>query len=110
MFSIEGLRPVVYPASFGSFVPVLLSSVSDPCPYPSCLCLPLRNSFLRCPSSSQREGATAARVLSLGTLLISMPGWLTAKLNGVAKRRVYPRMRGRTLAGGQAHKLAGLFN
>jgi hypothetical protein len=29
------------------FVPVCLSSVSDPCPYPSCLCLPLRNSFSR---------------------------------------------------------------
>ena len=27
------------------FVPVCLSSVSDPCPYPSCLCLPLRLPF-----------------------------------------------------------------
>jgi hypothetical protein len=29
------------------FAPAWLSSVSDPCPYPSCLCLPLRTSFYR---------------------------------------------------------------
>lgn len=36
---------VAYPAPFSPLVSVLLFSVSDPFPYPSCLCLPLRTPF-----------------------------------------------------------------
>jgi len=50
---------------FRTYVPILL----DPCPYPSCLCLPLRTSFSRYPSSSRREDAAASSVLSLRTFM-----------------------------------------
>src|SRR5262249_44582440 len=42
---MQGFLSVVSPDSFLPFVPVFLSSVSEPCPYPSCLCLPSRTSF-----------------------------------------------------------------
>ena len=58
--SEKGFRSFVFPADFFSFVPFSFASVSDSCPYPSCLCLPLRTSFLRCPASSHREDATLA--------------------------------------------------
>ena len=48
MVSMQGFLSVVSPDSFLPFVPVFLSSVSEPCPYPSCLCRPLRASFLHC--------------------------------------------------------------
>ena len=69
MLSIKGFFSVASPASFFPFVPVCSSSVSDPCPYPSCLCLPLYTSFSCCPSSSRREGAAASSVLSLPTFM-----------------------------------------
>jgi len=70
MLSVKGFFSVASLASLLPFVPVCLSSVSDPCPYPSCLCLPLRTSFSRCPSSSRREGAAASSVLSLRTFIV----------------------------------------
>jgi hypothetical protein len=51
MGSTQGVLSVVSPASFLQFVPVFLSSVSEPCPYPSCLCLPWRTSFFHCPAA-----------------------------------------------------------
>ena len=48
MVSMQGFLSVVSPDSFLPFVPVFLSSVSEPCPYPSCLCRPSRASFLHC--------------------------------------------------------------
>ena len=69
MLSVKGFFSVASLASPLPFVPVCLSSVSDPYPYPSCLCLPLRTSFSRCPSSSRREGAAASSVLSLRTFI-----------------------------------------
>jgi len=70
MLSVKGFFSVASIASLLLFVPVCLSSVSDPCPYPSCLCLPLRISFPRCPSSSRREGAAASSFLSLRTFIV----------------------------------------
>ena len=70
MLSVKGFFSVASLASLLPFVPVCLSSVSDPCPYPSCLCLPLRTSFSRWPSSSRREGAAASSVLSLHTFIV----------------------------------------
>ena len=70
MLSVKGFFSVASLSSLLPFVPVCLSSVSDPCPYPSCLCLPLRTSFSRCPSSSRREGAAASSVLSLRTFIV----------------------------------------
>ena len=49
VLSVKGFFSVASLASLLPFVPVCLSSVSDPCPYPSCLCLPLRTSFSRVP-------------------------------------------------------------
>jgi len=69
MLFVKGFFSVASLSSLLPFVPVCLSSVSAPCPYPSCLCLPLRTSFSRCPSSSRREGAAASSVLSLRTLM-----------------------------------------
>jgi len=69
MLFVKGFFSVASLSSLLPFVPVCLSSVSDPCPYPSCLCLPLRTSFSRCPSSSRREGAAASSVLSLRTFM-----------------------------------------
>src|SRR5215831_15381439 len=42
---MQAFLSVVSPDSFLPFVPVSLSSVSAPCPYPSCLCLPSLTSF-----------------------------------------------------------------
>jgi hypothetical protein len=50
-FSMQGFLSVVSPDSFLPFVPVFLSSVSEPCPYPSYLCLPSRTSFFHCPAA-----------------------------------------------------------
>jgi hypothetical protein len=76
MLSVKGFFSVASLSSLLPFVPVCLSSVSDPCPYPSCLCLPLRTSFSRCPSSSRREDAAASSVLSLRTFM-NIHVWLT---------------------------------
>src|SRR5262249_26555804 len=46
-----GFLSVVSPDSFLPFVSVFLSSVSEPCPYPSCLCLPSRTSFFHCSAA-----------------------------------------------------------
>ena len=70
MLSVKGFFSVASIASLFPFVPVCLSSVSDPCLYPSCLCLPLRTSFSRCPPNSRREGAAASSVLSLGAFIV----------------------------------------
>jgi len=70
MLSVKGFFSVAALASLLPFVPVCLSSVSDPCPYPSCLCLPLRTSFSSCPSPSRREGAAASSVLPLRTFIV----------------------------------------
>ena len=70
MLSVKGFFSVASIASLLPFVPVCLSSVSDPCLYPSCLCLPLRTSFSRCPPYSRREGAAASSVLSLGAFIV----------------------------------------
>src|SRR5215470_10435284 len=43
MVPMQVFLSVVSPDSFLPFVPVFSSSVSEPCPYPSCLCLPWRN-------------------------------------------------------------------
>ncbi len=44
--SVKGFFSVASAASLLPFAPVCLSSVSDSCPYPSCLfCLPLRTSL-----------------------------------------------------------------
>src|SRR5262245_41065176 len=48
---MQGFLSVVSPKSFLLFVPVSLASVSEPCPYPSCLCLPSRTSFFYCPAA-----------------------------------------------------------
>src|SRR5215510_15134558 len=48
MVFMQAFLSVVSPDSFLPFVPVSLSSVSAPCPYPSCLCLPSRTSFFHC--------------------------------------------------------------
>ena len=80
ILSVKGFFSVASPASFLPSVPVCLSSVSDPCPYPSCLCLPLHTSFSRCPSSSRREGAAASSVLSLRTFM-SIPVWPTTRIS-----------------------------
>jgi len=45
----KGFRSLVSSASFFSFVPLSLASVSDSFPYLSCLCLPLRTSFFVVP-------------------------------------------------------------
>ena len=45
MLSVKGFFSAASISSLLPFVPVCLSSVSDPCPYPSCLCLPLRTPF-----------------------------------------------------------------
>jgi hypothetical protein len=45
MLSVKGLFSVASPTSLLSFVPLCLSSASDPCPYLSCPCLPFRASF-----------------------------------------------------------------
>ena len=49
LFSVKVFFSVAWPAYFLFFGPVCLSSVSDPCSYPSCLCLPLRTSFFLVP-------------------------------------------------------------
>lgn len=55
LFQQQTWEPRIYGEKFTSeislFVPVCSSSVSDFCPYPSCLCLPLHTSFSRCPLS-----------------------------------------------------------
>jgi len=40
MVSVKGFFSVASLASLLPFAPVCLSSVSGPCPYPFCLCLP----------------------------------------------------------------------
>ena len=45
MLSVKKFFSVASLAALLPFVPVCLSSVSDPCSYPSCLYLPLRTSF-----------------------------------------------------------------
>jgi len=55
MVSMQGVLSVVSPDSFLPFVPVFLSSVSEPCPYPSCLCRPSRTSFLHCPTAGLHD-------------------------------------------------------
>jgi hypothetical protein len=47
MLSVKEFFSVASLTSFLPFVPVCLSSVSGPCPYPSCLCLPLHTSFFK---------------------------------------------------------------
>ena len=75
MLSVKRFFSVASLASLLLFVPVRLSSVSDPCPYPSCLCLPLHTSFSRCPSSSRRDSAHAYRSwLELDKLTIYKEG------------------------------------
>ncbi len=76
MLSVKGFFWVASLSSLSPFVPVCLSSVSDPSPYPSCLCLPLRTSFSRSPSSSRREGAAASSGLSLRTF-VNIHVWST---------------------------------
>ena len=51
MLSVKGFFSVASLTCLLPFVPVCLSSVSGPCPYPSCLCLPLRASFFLVPSA-----------------------------------------------------------
>jgi len=77
MLSVTGFLSVASPASFLPSFAVLLSSVSDSFPYPSCLCLPLRTSFSRCPCSSHREGAVESSVLALRTFI-----FLNAEVTG----------------------------
>ena len=55
MVSMQRVLSVVSPDSFLPFVPVFLSSVSEPCPYPSCLCRPSRTSFLHCPTAGLHD-------------------------------------------------------
>jgi len=55
MVSMQGVLSVVSPDSFLPFVPVFLSFVSEPCPYPSCLCRPSRTSFLHCPTTGLHD-------------------------------------------------------
>ncbi len=55
MLSVMGFFSVASAASLLPFGPACLSSVSEPCPYPSYLCLPLRTSFSRWPASFRRE-------------------------------------------------------
>jgi hypothetical protein len=57
--SMQGFLSVVSPDSFLPFVPVFLSSVSELCPYPSCLCLPSRTSFFHCPTPQTADGSLA---------------------------------------------------
>jgi len=45
MLSVKRFFSVASPTCPLPFVPVCLPSVSGPCPYPFCLCLPLRTSF-----------------------------------------------------------------
>jgi len=66
MLSVKGFFPVASPASLLPSCPVCLSSVSDSCPYPSCLCLPLPTSFCRCPSSFRRSLRLRRRVPRAG--------------------------------------------
>ena len=70
MLSVLGSLSVASPAFFLPSFAVLLSSVSGSFPCPSCLCLPLRTSFSRCPCSSRREGAAASSVLALRTFIV----------------------------------------
>jgi hypothetical protein len=51
MLSVKESFSVASLTSLLPFDPVWLSSASGPCPYPSCLCLPLRTSFFVVPIS-----------------------------------------------------------
>src|SRR5215510_13639762 len=90
---MQGLSSVVSPKFFLLFFPVSLTSVSEPCPYPSCLCLPSRTSFFHCSApwfttTTRKEPmAPLACACALGqwpTLL----DWLslTSDLKGIASR------------------------
>jgi len=63
MVSIQGFLSVVSPDSFLPFVPVFLSSVSELCPYPSCLCLPSRTSVSIVPPPASRPQPANSRWL-----------------------------------------------
>ena len=76
MLSVKGFFSVASLSFLLPFVPVCLSFVSDPCPYPSCLCLPFGTSFSHCPPFSRREGAAALSVLSLPTF-VNIHVWST---------------------------------
>ena len=52
VFTIKRFFSVASQASFLPLGPAWFSSVSEPCHYPSCLCLPLCFSFSGCPRSS----------------------------------------------------------
>ena len=93
MLSVKGFFSVASLASLLPFVPVCLSSVSDPCPYPSCLCLPLRTSFSRCPSSSRRENVAASSVLSLRTFM-NIPVRPTREFSHAGRRPATAGMNG----------------
>ena len=90
MLPVTGFLSVGSPGSFLSSVGVLLPSVSDPFPCPSCLCLPLCISFSCCPSSARRERAAASSVLALGTCLVLEANAL-AQLRGSSVRATIPR-------------------
>jgi hypothetical protein len=57
VFSIKRFFSVASQASFLPLGPAWLFSVSEPCPYPSCLCLPLCFPFSGCPRSSPTKRA-----------------------------------------------------
>src|SRR5262249_936213 len=89
---MQGFLSVVSPDSFLPFVPVSLSSVSEPCPYPSCLCLPSRTSFFHCSAARlhdhnpQRPMAplTCAWAFGLVADPCSIELSLTSDLKGIA--------------------------
>ena len=74
--SMQGFLSVVSPKSFLLFVPVFLTSVSEPCPYPSCLCLPSRTSFFHCSAPGSRPQPTKSRWL-LSPVPAPLGQWLT---------------------------------
>ena len=86
MLSVKGFFSVASLASLLPFVPVCLSSVSDPCPYPSCLCLPLRTSFSRIPHAH-------LLALQLPTPLPLAQDQLQKYHNLVTKYEIYRKMR-----------------
>src|SRR5262245_19011479 len=86
-----GFLSVVSPDFFLPFVPVFLSSVSEPCPYPSCLCLPSRTSFFHCSAPGSRPQPAKSRWL-LSPVPAPLGQWptlldwlsLTSDLKGIA--------------------------
>ncbi len=82
MLSVKAFFSVASLTSLLPCVPVRLSSVSDPCPYPSCLCLPLRTSFFPLTSSvifprwSPGLGFLGAAFLESKMIFIGCQLWL----------------------------------